>query len=342
VIRPIQWHDNKLLLIDQTQLPEAEAYVECASWEETARAIREMVVRGAPAIGIAAAYGMVLAATALPEAAGDWRSQMRTIAQALERTRPTAVNLAWALERMLRCANAAKTLSEAQRRLHLEAEAIEAEDFEMNLRIGRFGAELVPPNASVLTICNTGALATGGHGTALGIIRSAHEAGKGIRVLVCETRPRLQGARLTAWELLQDGIPFELITDNMAGFLMRTGRVTCVAAGADRIAQNGDTANKIGTYSLAVLAHHHGLPFYIAAPTSTVDLSLPDGAAIPIEFRDPEEVTHLGSTRIAAAGAPALNPAFDITPAELITAIVTEAGILTAPYAPALTKAFRG
>ncbi|MBI1756407.1 MAG: S-methyl-5-thioribose-1-phosphate isomerase [Fimbriimonas ginsengisoli] len=317
-LAPMRWSDGVLLVLDQRELPAREVWLGLQSAEDVAVAIREMAVRGAPAIGVAAAYGMALAALR-----GDYLAAADACMRA---SRPTAVNLAWALDRMrpLWGSSAARLLEEAQR--------IEAEDVAINQAIGRHGAALVPQGAGVLTICNTGSLATAGHGTALGIIRTAHEDAKAIRVLACETRPRQQGLRLTAWELAQDGIPFAVIADSAAGRMMATGEVGLVVVGADRIAANGDTANKIGTYSLAVLANHHGIPFLVAAPTSTVDSALPDGASIPIEERDPSELTHVDCHRVAPEGCPVMNPAFDVTPADLIGAIVTELGVHCAPY----------
>ena len=305
-------------MLDQRLLPHTEVWLELESAEDVAAAIRDMAVRGAPAIGIAAAYGMALAASR-----GD---DLPAATALLAASRPTAVNLFWALERIgsLNGAGADRYLSEAQ--------AIESEDLEMNLAIGRNGAELVPHGANTLTVCNTGALATAGHGTALGIIRTSHEQGKGIHVWSCETRPRQQGLRLTAYELGKEGIPFHSIADSAAASLMAAGKVDCVIAGADRIAANGDTANKIGTYMLAVLAKHHRVPFYIAAPSSTFDASLPDGSGIPIEERSARELTHIEEVQVSPDDCRVYNPAFDVTPGELITAIVTEKGVYRQPY----------
>ena len=312
----MEWAGDRLRMLDQRALPHREEWLELRDAGEVAAAIRDMAVRGAPAIGIAASYGMALAALK-----GDDLGKARRV---LAASRPTAVNLFWALERLSRLP--------AERILE-EAQAVEREDLEMNLAIGRHGAELVPEGANVLTICNTGALATGGHGTALGVIRSAHEGGKGIHVWACETRPRQQGLRLTAYELTKEGIPFHAVADSAAATLMKDGKVDLVIAGADRIAANGDTANKIGTYMLAALADHHKIPFYIAAPTSTFDATLPNGAAIPIEERGADELTHSEGTAIAPAGTPVFNPAFDVTPGGLISAIVSEAGVHRGPYA---------
>ena len=311
----MEWAGDRLRMLDQRVLPGREAWLELRDAEAVAGAIRDMAVRGAPAIGIAAAYGMALAAGR----GDDLKEAKRTLAA----SRPTAVNLFWALERLAAL---------PPERILEEAQAIEREDLEMNLAIGRHGAELVPDGANVLTVCNTGALATGGHGTALGVIRSAHAAGKGIHVWTCETRPRQQGLRLTAYELTKEGIPFHSIADSAAATLMKDGKVDLVIAGADRIAANGDTANKIGTYMLAVLAQAHGLPFVIAAPTSTFDASLPNGGAIPIEERHSSELTHAEGAAIAPEGTPVYNPAFDVTPGTMIDAIVTEAGVHRGPY----------
>lgn len=305
-IQPLRWQGDRLELLDQRLLPERTEYVSCRTASEVAQAIRDMVVRGAPAIGCAAAFGVVLAKGS-PECYAI-----------LAKSRPTAVNLFWALARM-------------KRAMHLEKEAtaIFNEDLASNQAMGRIGAELIPPRARIMTYCNTGALATAGYGTALGIIRSAK--GKGISVIACETRPYLQGARLTAWECVQEGIPCTLITDNMAGHLMSRGEVDVVVLGADRIAANGDVANKIGTYGIAVLARRHQIPFYVAAPLSTFDSNIPDGSQIPIEERSADEVTGYRGMRWAPAGIEVRNPAFDVTPAELISAIICEKGVIHRP-----------
>jgi methylthioribose-1-phosphate isomerase len=328
--------DREVILLDQRRLPLDEIYYRLSSVEEVAQAIRAMVVRGAPAIGICAAYGMVLAAHAV---ASGGRAELERAGLLLKDARPTAVNLAWAVDRMLA---RARTLSAAElgAALALEARAIHREDVLACRRMGQLGAERVPDGATVLTHCNAGALATGGYGTALGVIRAAREAGKRIQVLADETRPYLQGARLTAWELQRSGIPVTVVCDNNAGYLYASGRVALTVVGADRIAENGDVANKIGTYSLACLSRVHELPFYVAAPWSTVDLRCPTGAAIPIEQRSAREVTEIaigdahdpGSSggivhQLAPAGVDALNPAFDVTPAQLVTALFTERGI---------------
>ena len=331
MITPVRWEDGRLVLIDQTRLPTEQVERACASWPEVAEAIRGLVVRGAPAIGVAAAFGVVLAARA--SRARDraaLEADLEEAIKGLAATRPTAVNLFWALDRMRRTAEAAFELPVAALadRLLVEAQAILAEDLAANRAMGAHGVALVPSGARVLTHCNAGALATGGYGTALGVIRSAHSRDPSITVWVDETRPLLQGARLTAWELVEDGIPATLVTDSMAGWLMAQGRVQAVVTGADRVARNGDAANKIGTYALSVLAGAHGVPFYIAAPSSTIDATLASGAEIPIEHRDPSEVR--GGQ--AEQGIDVYNPAFDVTPAENITAIVTEHGIHRPPY----------
>lgn len=338
-IRPVRWEGNVLVLIDQTQLPHRFVELRTTGWREVAEAIRHMVVRGAPAIGAAAACGLVLAAEAIDTSdMPAFREQWLRAADVFASTRPTAVNLFWAIERMKRVAQCCDTPEEARRRLREESEVILREDVEANRAIGRHGQTLVPDGARILTHCNAGALATVGYGTALGVIRAAVEAGKRVSVYADETRPRLQGMQLTAWELVQEGIPVTVITDNMAGMLMRRGEIDIVVVGADRIAANGDVANKVGTYSVAVLAKWHGIPFYVAAPVSTVDLSVADGSGIPIEERSPEEVTHIAGVRIAPEGVRVINPAFDVTPAELVSAIITEEGIARPPYTDSLAQ----
>jgi len=333
MLTPICYREGILELIDQTRLPHEIVTLTISDYRQLAEAIRTMKIRGAPAIGIAAAYGVVLGFQGLEDGA-ELDSRFEEIIETLKTTRPTAVNLFWALERMAHVFHDYKKVGLPNLRQELleEARRIHEEDIEANQQIGSFGAKLVPHDATVLTHCNAGALATGGYGTALGIVRATWEAGKLKKVLVDETRPRLQGARLTAWELKQDGIPFELITDSAAGALMAKGEVDAVIVGADRIAANGDTANKIGTYSLAVLAHHHGIPFYIAAPVSTIDGSIAEGMQIPIEERDHEEITQIQGAQIAPTDVRVRNPAFDVTPAKLITAIITEKGVLKPPY----------
>jgi methylthioribose-1-phosphate isomerase len=332
-------------MIDQRKLPGQEVYVRCRTAQEVARAIKTMVIRGAPAIGVAAAMGIAFgmrrsAATGTQKFAAEF---FRTC-ELLAATRPTAVNLFWAIERMKRAfaagAEAGDSVDQIKDRLDSEAEAIHDEDLASCRAIGAFGAEVVPADARILTHCNAGALATAGYGTALGVIRGAVEAGKQVAVFADETRPFLQGARLTAWELVRDNIDTTVITDNMAGALMGQGRVNFVVVGADRIAANGDTANKIGTYGVALLAREHGIPFYVAAPLSTIDLATPDGAHIPIEERAAKEVTHVAGAQTAAAGARVWNPAFDVTPHRLIDGIITERGIVRAPYSESLRKAF--
>lgn len=320
----MRWTDGGLELLDQRLLPSEERWLLLRSWGEVRDAIRDMAVRGAPAIGIAAAYGLALAAKSGADAA--------EAAAGLAASRPTAVNLQWAIDRVMRL-----PIRDAHAVL-AEARAIEAEDLACNRAIGEHGAALVPQNATVLTICNTGALATGGHGTALGIIRTAYQQGRLNHVYACETRPRMQGLKLTAWELLRDGIPFHAIADGAAASLMGASRIDLVIVGADRIAANGDTANKLGTLGLAVLAHHFGVPFVVAAPTSTLDLSMGDGSAIPIEERSADELTTIDGIRIAPEGCPVFNPAFDVTPGDLITTIVTERGVCRPPYEETLPR----
>ncbi|MGI6648158.1 MAG: S-methyl-5-thioribose-1-phosphate isomerase [Bacillota bacterium] len=345
MVKAITWQDDFLRLIDQTKLPLTTEYIDCRDYQSVAQAIRTMRVRGAPAIGAAAAFGIVLAAKRLLEAQPsvnrpDYLALLQTAASELQATRPTAVNLFWAVKRMLQRLNevATETPAEITRLLEKEAQSIWAEDIAMNHRIGQFGLSLVPEGARILTHCNAGALATAGYGTALGVIRAAHAAGRRISVWADETRPLLQGARLTAWELLEDGIPVALITDSMAGYLMQQGKVDLVIVGADRIVANGDVANKIGTYTLAVLAQMHGLPFYVAAPWSTVDLSLSSGTEIPIEERSPEEVRMVAGQYIAPPAVPVYNPAFDLTPSRLVTAIITDRGIIGPPYNESLSE----
>ncbi|MFZ5722998.1 MAG: S-methyl-5-thioribose-1-phosphate isomerase [Pseudomonadota bacterium] len=329
----IAWLGDALRLIDQRRLPHEENYVTLTDAAGVAEAISAMIVRGAPAIGISAAYGVVLAARAharsKPAGSPAWRLAMDEDIRVLAESRPTAVNLFWALDRMRRVL--ATPGSELLDALAAEAVRIHEDDIAANLAMGRHGAALLPEKATVYTHCNTGALATGGYGTALGVIRSAHEQGKLRQVYAGETRPWMQGARLTAWELMQERIPVTLSTEGAAGQLFRRGGIDWVIVGADRITANGDVANKIGTYNLAVLAKHHGVKFMVVAPTSTIDMSLADGHSIPIEERPPEEVTRIQGVRIAPEGVKAMNPSFDVTPAELIAAIVTEAGVVLAP-----------
>lgn len=337
--RSILWRDGRLRLLDQRRLPEEVVYVELASVEEVAEAIRGMLVRGAPAIGAAAAYGLLLALPGEGESLSAAREMVRAAARRLASARPTAVNLRWALERLLRAAEGdLADTAELRRRLTLEAERIAAEDVEVNRAIGQMGLQLVPAGAKIIHHCNTGFLATVDYGTALGIIRAAHEAGRAIHVFVDETRPRLQGARLTTWELDQLGIPHTLIVDGAAAHLMRTEGIDLCLVGCDRVAANGDVANKIGTYQLAIAARAHNIPFYVAAPTSTIDLATPCGDAIPIEERGAEEVVQIGGTRIAPIGTQVRNPAFDVTPAEYVSAIITERGIVYPPFPEGLQR----
>jgi len=336
---------DAVVMIDQRKLPVQEIYVRAKSAAEVARAIKTMVIRGAPAIGVAAAMGLALGvrrskATGTTKLAAEFQKMCEMMAA----TRPTAVNLFWAIERMKRAfasaAQAGQSVDEIKQRLDDEAQAIHDEDVASCRALGAFGADVVPADARVLTHCNAGALATAGYGTALGVIRGAVEKGKRVAVFADETRPFLQGARLTAWELVRDGIDTTVITDNMSGALMRQGRVDLVVVGADRIAANGDTANKIGTYSVAVLAREHQIPFYVAAPLSTIDLETPDGSHIPIEERNRKEVTHVGSAQVAPSNAQVWNPAFDVTPHHLIAGIITERGIIRPPYVETLKRAF--
>ena len=336
-----------VVMVDQRKLPAREIYVRCKSAADVARAIKTMVIRGAPAIGVAAAMGIAIGMRkSTATGTQKFATEFYRICEMMAATRPTAVNLFWAIERMKRtfavAAEAGEGVAEIQGRLDREAEAIHDEDVANCRAMGAFGAEVVPADAFILTHCNAGALATAGYGTALGVVRGAVEAGKRVAVFADETRPFLQGARLTAWELMRDGIDTTVITDNMAGALMRQGRVNFIVVGADRIAANGDTANKIGTYSVAVLAREHGIPFYVAAPLSTVDLNTPDGSGIPIEERNAKEVTHLGPARLTPEGAKVRNPAFDVTPHKYVTAIITERGIARAPYTESLPDLVHG
>jgi len=333
-VETIRWTPDGVVMIDQTRLPLETVYVTAKTYGEVAEAIRTMIIRGAPAIGVAAAMGVALGALHSEDLAGD----MPTICRTLAETRPTAVNLFWAIERMRKLYEALAQLPPAAIREALveEAKRIRLDDIAINEAIGRHGAPLVPDGKTVLTHCNAGALATAGFGTALGVIRAAVRAGKHIDVFADETRPFLQGARLTAWELQQDGIPTTVITDSMAGHFLKSGRIGCVIVGADRIAANGDVANKIGTYSVAVLAKESQVPFYVAAPVSTLDLALDSGERIPIEERAAKEVTHVQGVRVAAEGIMIANPAFDVTPHRYVTAIITERGVARAPYQESL------
>ncbi|OGW61381.1 MAG: S-methyl-5-thioribose-1-phosphate isomerase [Nitrospirae bacterium RBG_16_64_22] len=331
MIPTIEWKDGLIRMLDQTKLPTEIVYVDCRDVEMVARGIRDLWIRGAPAIGIAAAMGVALGAREIRADSFDaFYEEIEQIAFKLGATRPTAVNLFWALDRMKAYVRGRREdgIAKIKEGLVREAQAILDEDIAVNRAMGAFGAEFLRDGDTVLTHCNAGSLATGGYGTALGVIRSAVEAGKRIRVYADETRPILQGARLTAWELMQDKIPVTLITDNMAGWMMKQGKIDAVIVGTDRTVANGDVANKIGTYSVAVLARHHRIPFYVAAPTSTIDLTIASGDLIPIEQRNGREITHVfGRTQIAPDGAATENPAFDVTPARLITGIVTEKGV---------------
>jgi methylthioribose-1-phosphate isomerase len=339
MIRTLEWTTPGVRFIDQTRLPTEEVYVVCRTYQEVAAAIRDMVVRGAPAIGVAAAMGIALGVkhSAAPDVA-SLRNEFGQICRTMGETRPTAVNLFWAIRRMQQ-----KFESVAQQGVHQvkitlveEAQLMLVEDIAANEAMGRHGATLMPGSGGVLTHCNAGALATCGYGTALGVIRAAIHAGKQLHVFADETRPFLQGSRLTAWELMKDGIPTTLIADNMAGAMMRLGKIKAVIVGADRIAANGDVANKIGTYSVAVLAKEHAIPFYVAAPWSTVDMNMPSGEGIPIEQRSPREITHHAGKQVAPDGVLVENPAFDVTPSKYVTAIVTERGIARPPYEESL------
>ena len=336
MVETIQWTDAGVVMIDQTKLPREETYVVCKSYEEVADAIRTMVIRGAPAIGVAAAMGVAIGVAN----ASDIDAQFETICETLARTRPTAVNLFWAIERMRQCYAQVRTqpADAVRARLIDEAQRVRLEDIAICEAIGRHGADLVPDHKTVLTHCNAGALATAGYGTALGVIRAAVTAGKQIDVFADETRPFMQGSRLTVWELQQDNIPATLITDNMAGHFLHSGRIGCVVVGADRIAGNGDVANKSGTYSVAVLAKENNVPFYVAAPISTLDLTLTSGEQIPIEQRAASEVTHVFGVPVAPVGTAVENPAFDVTPNRYVTAIITERGVARAPFTESLRR----
>jgi len=339
MIQTVEWTDSCVRFIDQTRLPMEEAYVNCTTHIEVADVIRNMVVRGAPAIGVSAAMGIALGVkNSTAETVGALKKDFDHVCDVIGKTRPTAVNLFWAIRRMqdkfelLRV----RPLAQIKQALIEESQRMHAEDIAANQAMGKHGAVLMPANGGVLTHCNAGALATCGYGTALGVIRAAVEQGRRIHVFADETRPFLQGSRLTAWELMKDGIPTTVISDNMSGAIMKQGKINAVVVGADRIAANGDVANKIGTYTVAVLAKEHGIPFYVAAPLSTVDFDTADGSGIPIEQRDRKEVTHIAGKQIVPAGVDVENPAFDVTPAKYVTAIVTEKGIARAPYGESL------
>jgi len=341
----IAWQDDAVVMIDQRKLPGQEVYVHCKTANEVARAIKTMVIRGAPAIGVAAGMGIALGMQrSKAQGTRQFAVELNKLCDVMAATRPTAVNLFWAIERMKRvfseAAQAGRSVDEIKTTLVAEAQAIHDEDVASCRSMGRFGADVVPENARILTHCNAGALATAGYGTALGVIRAAAEQGKVVQVFADETRPFLQGARLTAWELVRDGVPTTVITESMAGPLMRSGGIDFIVVGADRIAANGDFANKIGTYTVAMMAQAHNVPFYVAAPLSTIDLRTPDGDAIPIEERNAREMTHLGTTRLAPEGASVWNPAFDITPHHLVAGIITERGIARAPFTSSLARLF--
>ncbi|MSQ11329.1 MAG: S-methyl-5-thioribose-1-phosphate isomerase [Dehalococcoidia bacterium] len=341
-VKAVVWDEGKLRLLDQTLLPAVVRYVECTDYRQVIEAVRELRVRGAPVIGVAGAYAVVLAAQALGGPSTGLLLALRQAAEEIASARPTAVNLRWAVERVMRAASQTGSREETVERLLVEARRIESEDEAASYAMAKIGAELVPQDATVVTHCNTGSLAAMGLGTALGVIRVSWQQGKLRQVLATETRPLLQGARLTTWELLQDGIPVTLLPDSAAGYRMSQGGVSCVILGADRIAANGDVANKVGTHTLAVLAKEYGVPFYVAAPMSTVDLSTPSGARIPIEQRKPEEVRGFGGVKTAPDGVPVYNPAFDVTPARLVTAIITERGVARPPYTESLKLLFQG
>jgi methylthioribose-1-phosphate isomerase len=341
MIQTLEWTESGVVFIDQTKLPTEEVYVTCTTQQQVADAIRNMVVRGAPAIGVAAAMGIALGAkNSKAETGADLKKDFDEICETIRQTRPTAVNLFWAIRRMTEKFESLRSRPIAQIRQALidEARRMHAEDIAANQAMGRHGAALMPSSGGVLTHCNAGALATAGYGTALGVIRAAVEQGKKIHVYADETRPFLQGSRLTAWELMKDGIPTTVISDNMAGAMMQQGKIGAIVVGADRIAANGDVANKIGTYTVAVLAKEHGIPFYVAAPISTVDLDTPDGSRIPIEQRNAREVTHIAGKQMVPDGVQIENPAFDVTPAKYVAAIITERGIARAPYEESLRE----
>jgi len=341
MIQTLEWTDQGVRFLDQTKLPTEETYVVCKTHEQVADVIRNMVVRGAPAIGVAAAMGIALGVSnSKAENPGDLKRDFDQICDVISKTRPTAVNLFWAIRRMQEKFERIRIRPVAQIKQDLieEARRMHAEDIAANQAMGRHGATLMPSSGGVLTHCNAGALATAGYGTALGVIRAAVEQGKKIQVFADETRPFLQGSRLTAWELMKDGIPTTVISDNMAGAMMKQGKIAAIVVGADRIAANGDVANKIGTYTIAVLAKEHNIPFYVAAPISTVDLACPNGDEIPIEQRNAREVTHIAGKQMVPDGVAVENPAFDVTPAKYVSAIITERGVARAPYADSLRQ----
>lgn len=345
-VKTLEWKNDELILIDCTKLPTSEEYVICKDYKTLAEAIKVLVVRGAPAIGVSAAYGVVLAAIQAQKETGTQKEYIDFIKKAIEElaeTRPTAVNLFWGLNRMEEKLESVKDLPQDQIKEELlkEANKIYDEDIECNMNIGKYGNEVVPQDARILTHCNAGALATAGYGTALGVVRYAHNQGKNIHVYADETRPLLQGSRLTAWELVKEDIPATLITDSMAGYAMKLGMIDMLVFGADRIALNGDVANKIGSYSISVLAKEHGIPVYVAAPLSTIDINIENGDQIPIEQRDKDEVRELFGTQTAPKEIDTFNPAFDVTPSQYITGIITEVGVLRPPYNLSIPKAFK-
>lgn len=340
-MKAIEWLGNRVRILDQTRLPQKEVYLELSRYQDIASAIVELKIRGAPAIGVAGAYAVALGALEIKATAkADFMQGLRAVIQTIASTRPTARNLFRSLDRMLKVAESGRDIDQIKTALVDEATRIHTEEAEATIKLSQLGAELLKDGFTILTHCNTGALATAGYGTALGVIKQAREQGKRIKVLATETRPLFQGARITAWELQQANIPFKLITDSMAGYFIGRGEVDCVIVGADRIAANGDTANKIGTYTLAVLAKEHNTPFYIAAPTTTIDPSLASGDDIPIEQRSPDEVTRIQGVAIAPEGVDVANPAFDVTPHPYITAIITESGIIRQPYGEGIKKIF--
>jgi len=341
MIKTIEWTDAGVRFIDQTKLPTEETYVTCKTYEEVADAIRTMIVRGAPALGVAAAMGVAIGVReSQAQDIATLECELNRMCDVIAATRPTAVNLFWGIRRMKEkfASLSGRSIPEIKQAMVAEGQRMLDEDIAANQEMGRHGAVLLPASGSVLTHCNAGALATCGYGTALGVIRAAVESGKQLHVFADETRPFLQGSRLTAWELMKDGIPTTVISDNMAGAMMRQGKISAVVVGADRIAANGDVANKIGTYTVAVLAREHGIPFYVAAPFSTVDLHTPDGSGIPIEQRSAREVTHMAGKQITPDGVGIENPAFDVTPHEYVTAIITERGVLREPYSESLRQ----
>ncbi|HUB02121.1 MAG TPA: S-methyl-5-thioribose-1-phosphate isomerase [Terriglobales bacterium] len=345
MIHTLEWTDRGVVFIDQTKLPTEEIYVTCTTHQQVADAIRDMIVRGAPAIGVAAGMGIAIGVkNSAAENVGDLKKDLDQICETIRQTRPTAVNLFWAIRRMQEKFETlrGRPIPQIKQALIEEAQRMHAEDIAANQAMGRHGATLLPSTGGVLTHCNAGALATAGYGTALGVIRAAVEQGKKIHVYADETRPFLQGSRLTAWELMKDGIPTTVISDNMAGVMMKQGKIGAIVVGADRIAANGDVANKIGTYTVAVLAKEHGIPFYVAAPMSTVDLDTLDGSKIPIEQRNVREVSHIAGKQMTPDGVSIENPAFDVTPAKYVAAIITERGIARAPYEKSLQALAKG